>query len=262
MPWMMARKGIAMMGTQPRRSRVRGSRRCGLLRRSASASVGHTRTKTNAGLVAVVAVGSLILAGCGGTTDSGTSRAASAPQVAAGVCGTVGATGPGGGKIFYVDMSRPAGSQCFEVAPGGWSGGSDPGARWVVGCGETNISGTAVGMGTGEANTTAIVGLCATSGIAARLADNYAGGSQTDWFLPSRDELNLVCKYVRGQPTKVGEQYGLCARNGTLHDGFAADLYWSSSRSRSGAWAQFFNTGKQLDSAQAGSFRVRPVRAF
>ncbi len=109
-----------MMGTQPRGSRVRGSCRCGLLRRSASALAVHTRTKTNAGLVAVVAVSGLILAGCGGTTNPVTSpqpQVTTSAAATAGVCGTVGATGPGGGKIFYVDMSRTAGSQCFEAAP-------------------------------------------------------------------------------------------------------------------------------------------------
>ncbi len=65
--------GNVTVGTQSLGSRVRGSRRCGLLRRSSSASAGHTRTKTNAGLVAVAVSGLLILAGCGGTTKSVTS---------------------------------------------------------------------------------------------------------------------------------------------------------------------------------------------
>ncbi len=260
MAWMMARKGIPMMGIQPRGSRVRGSRRCGRLRRSAPASSGHTRTKTNARLVAVVAVSGLILAGCGGTTNSVPSPASPAQGGAA--CGTVGATGPGGGKIFYVDMSRPAGSQCFEAAPDGWNGGVDPGAVW--GCEGTAIPGTAgVGIGTGGGNTAAIVAGCVTAGIAAKLADTYAGGGQTDWFLPSRDELNQLCKYARGQLTTVANQSVQCNGSGVLQAGFAADTYWSSSHHIPvSAWDQFFGNGFQGMNYKTSPLRVRPVSAF
>ncbi len=178
----------------------------------------------------------------------------------------VGATGPGGGKIFYVDMSRPAGSQCFEAAPDAWNTGVDPTAKW--GCSGKNISGAVgLGIGSGEGNTTAIVTACSTTGIAARLAADYAGGSQTDWFLPSKDELNQLCKYARAQSTTVANQTAGCSASGTLQGGFAADLYyWASSQ-----WVDFpsthalgliFNNGNTFKGSKNFPLRVRPVRTF
>ncbi len=186
-------------------------------------------------------------------------KSAAAP---AGVCGTVGATGPGGGKIFYVDMSRAAGSQCFEAAPDGWKG-YDPRAVW--GCLSADISGAvATGIGTGEANTTAIVNRCTEKGIAARLADDYTGGSQTDWFLPSKDELNQLCKYARGQSTPVASQAVECNNSGALQPGFNTVPYWSSSQFNAYfARIQHFNFGSQgTDDKDNNDGRVRPVRAF
>ncbi len=258
---MMARKGIAMMGTQPRGSRVWGSRRCGLLRRSASASVGHTRTKTNAGLVAVVAVGSLILAGCGGTTGSGTSPTAS-PAIsrdavasscatgggAAGTC-VVGDTGPGGGKVFYVLEGNPTGSRYMEAALNTWDGGSgDPAIEWC----RNNLYaihgkfGTLIG--TGKANTDLMVASGACTAGAANRVRAYTGGS-VSWSLASRDELNQL--YT--QQATVG--------------GFGEySYYWSSSQDDAWkdyyAWGRSFNDGDQSSFKKGNELHVRPVRAF
>ncbi len=259
-----------MMGMQPRGSRVRRSRRGGLLRRGASALAGHTRTKTNAGLVAVVAVfGLLILAGCGGTTSSVTSPASPAPASsppASSACGIVGETGPGGGKIFYVDLSRAAGIQCFEAAPDGWNGGADPVADW--GCGNgTKISGaTGTGIGAGKDNTDSIGWVCNEAGIAARLAGDYtspAPTSKSDWFLPSKDELNQLCKYARGQSTTAASQAVVCATSDELRPGFAAWYYWSSSQyDARHAWVQHFGSGGPVMVDKRNSDNVRPVRTF
>ncbi len=191
---------------------------------------------------------------------------ASGPVVQTCASSVVGGTGPGGGKVFYVDMTRPAGSQCFEAAPTDWDGNvdnADPPAAW--GCPGTDISGaTATEIGTGDANTTAIVAGCTPGvGIAARLADDYAGGSQTDWFLPSRDELNQLCKYARNQSTAVANQTAVCGSSGSLQPGFA-DWYWSSSQFNPNiAWYQDFNFGTQgADGKDDAVYPVRPVRAF
>ncbi len=174
----------------------------------------------------------------------------------------VGDTGPGGGKIFYVDKSRSVGSQCFEAARDGWADGADPSATW--GCAGTTILGPfGLGIGTGEVNTTTIVDGCGTAGIAARLADTYSGGSQTDWFLPSRDELNQLCKYARNQTTTAANQSVVCDGDGSRQPGFAADLYWSSSQDNVDlAWPQNFGTGFQGEAGKVFSLSVRPVRAF
>ena len=89
----------------------------------------------------------------------------------------VGDTGPGGGKIFYKDLTRAAGSQYFEAACIGWSDGTcggtdqvDPQTQW--GCYEAILDGAdGTAIGTGRQNTADILAGCAEAGIAAKLAD-------------------------------------------------------------------------------------------
>ena len=166
----------------------------------------------------------------------------------------VGDVGPGGGTIFYVDMARAAGSQFWEV-------GSDLGtAEW--GCLGADIAGTGIDIGDGKVNTTAIMTGCVTSGIAARVASASAG-LYPDWFLPSKDELNQLCKFARNQSTSPTDKAVVCNNTGTLRGGFDSVDFWSSSqRNSSSAWYQRFGNGDQSNAFKDGSLRVRPVRAF
>jgi len=105
----------------------------------------------------------------------------------------------------------------------------------------------------------------------------YAGASSAgQWFIPSMNELNELCKYARGQVT--GVLTTRCNITGTLKTGTADDLggfmnaYWSSSESVSagldgGVWYQDFaggNPGYQLanNRTDGGTIWVRPIRAF
>jgi hypothetical protein len=84
--------------------------------------------------------------------------------------------------------------------------------------------------------------VAATSAAVAARA--YRGNSFTDWYLPSKDELNAL--YL--QRTTVG---GL------------AGGYWSSSEERnSHAWGQDFNNGSQGAGDKFLGNVVRPIRAF
>ena len=70
-----------------------------------------------------------------------------------------------------------------------------------------------------------------------------------DWFLPSKDELNLLYQNIY--------------RNNL--SGFFEDLYWSSSESvANNAWYQLFifSSGNQNTGNRNYEGRVRPVRAF
>ena len=130
----------------------------------------------------------------------------------------------------------------------------------------SNCTGTAIG--TGKKNTELLVKTMGDSAYknsrtdsnnsekisdyAARLCDNLKytsdGMTYTDWFLPSRDELNLMYTNLHKQ--------GLGAVAGT---------YWSSSESKYGAvnaWRQFFNDESQYYGSRGNDFRVHPVRAF
>ena len=166
----------------------------------------------------------------------------------------VGDTGPGGGIVFYVDLNRPAGSRYFEAACVGWQNDcdgttADPLAEW--GCIGTLISGAGGhAIGTGEQNTADIVTGCPTPGVAAHLANDLVLGGQTDWFLPSKDELNEMFTMLHSSFTPLG---------GFLTD----DFYLSSSEDDdASAFAQRFDDGVQDNRSKGTTYYVRPVRVF
>jgi hypothetical protein len=141
---------------------------------------------------------------------------------------------------------------------------ADPQALW--GCYGTDISGAAgTAIGTGKQNTTDIVNGCVTSDItAAELAAGYSHNTLDDWFLPSKDELNALCKWAYGDTMNA-----ICNNGGsgglslTGVGGFSTGLYWSSSEYDGNyAWSQFFNFGTQYGGSKDNTFYVRPVRAF
>jgi hypothetical protein len=158
---------------------------------------------------------------------------------------TVGDTGPAGGLIFY-DKGSYSGSPSWrylEAAPSDQS----TGAPW--GCYETLISGAdGTAVGTGKQNTIDIEAGCATIGTAADICANLSLGGYSDWFLPSKDELNLM--YENLKVAGVG--------------GFAGYGYWSSSEAGACyAWFQYFNFGFQFKYGfKSNASRVRAVRAF
>jgi hypothetical protein len=174
---------------------------------------------------------------------------------------TVGQTGPGGGKVFYVapgggtfacGPTRSATCRYLEAAPtSGTNAWTDLQYVWS-GNNSVEIGVTAQGtaIGTGYANTLAIVGQSGGGNTAARagtISRAYGGPNNlTDWFLPSKDELNQL--YLAR--TTVG--------------GFVAGIYWSSSEYNAGyAWTQSFDAGTQaFDAAKSIANYVRPVRAF
>jgi hypothetical protein len=83
---------------------------------------------------------------------------------------------------------------------------------------------------------------------AAKLCADYRGGGYDDWFLPSKDELNLMYQNLKAQNLGGFSDVG---------------YYWSSSEyGANGAWGQHFGFGGQYDDARNYESRVRPVRAF
>lgn len=126
---------------------------------------------------------------------------------------------------------------------------SDQGTGTEWGCSGSVITGAdGTSLGTGNQNTVDIMAGCSTAGIAARLCGDLVLNGYSDWYLPSKEELNKL--YLnRGA---VG--------------GFAAAGYWSSSEfSSTDAWGQDFGafiSGDQSPYAKNGNGRVRAVRAF
>lgn len=81
---------------------------------------------------------------------------------------------------------------------------------------------------------------------AIKLCKAYRGGGYDDWYLPTKDELNLIYQNLR----KAGKISG-------------NDWYWSSSQYfDNGAWVQRFSDGDQDYGRKDDSNCVRAVRAF
>jgi hypothetical protein len=207
-----------------------------------------------------------------------------------GTC-VVGDTGPGGGIVFYVasgtfTQTGASGSMCtttckyLEAAPTNWLAGTtgDPTRSWATNVNSnqtTKVTGTdAEAIGSGYQNSVVIVaqtGNVADS-AAAVLAREYAGGGKTDWFLPSKDELNELCKYARNTGQTPGDNAKCDGGSSAtaIARGFGTTDYWSSSSSFPGnrsleahsAIAQYFDNGYQGSSSKDLLNHVRPVRAF
>jgi hypothetical protein len=143
-----------------------------------------------------------------------------------------------GGIIAYIS---PSGTFGLIAAPSDQS----TGAEW--GCYETALSGAdGTAMGTGAQNTIDIMNGCSTAGIAARLCGDLVLGGYSDWYLPSKDELNQL--YL----------------NRVAIGGFAVNYYWSSTEGDNRyAWIECFGSGTQAWYDKHSSyFSVRAVRAF
>ena len=157
---------------------------------------------------------------------------------------SVGQTGPGGGIVFFNKGNANGGWQYLESAASDQS----TGIQW--GCVGTVIPGTQLTVGSGEANTSLIVAGCNDASFAAKLCDNLSLGGQTDWFLPSVDELNLM--YINLHLNNQGS-FNTSAS------------YWSSTESNSSfAWLFYFGSGLASSggSSKSYTFYVRAVRAF
>ena len=152
----------------------------------------------------------------------------------------------GGGYVFWIDPTDNTKGLVSAVED------QSTGIRWFNGTHiTTGATGTAIG--TGAVNTTAIInaqGETETS-YAAGLASAYNGGGYTDWFFPSKDELNEM--YINKST--------LDAISGFTP--FSPSVYWTSSEvANNRAWKQNFSNGGQVsDNAKHSSSAVRAIRA-
>jgi hypothetical protein len=147
-----------------------------------------------------------------------------------------------GGYIFYLDGNG-----------GGLIAASTDQSSAPWGCHGTTISGAnGTAIGTGAQNTISIEAGCTTTGTAADICANLTLSSYGDWFLPSKDELNLIYQNI-GQ----GNALGL----GNV-GGFANTGYWSSTEYGNGAWNQYFPNANQGYAGKNSILAVRAVRAF
>ncbi len=92
-----------------------------------------------------------------------------------------------------------------------------------------------------------------TGSYAAKLCRDLSLGGETDWYLPSKYELNLMCENI-GQVNALGL--------GNIGS-FSNSVYWSSTEYDNGTvWAQSFFNGDLGTVVKNISNRVRAVRSF
>ncbi len=140
-----------------------------------------------------------------------------------------------GGIIFYVDSTKKHGliaaaNQMLR-------------SRW--GCFGKTIGGTSAAIGSGQTNTLAIINGCDSANTAAHLCDQLVLNGYSDWFLPSKDELDMLYK------------------NKTPFRGLKTDYYWSSTEANANeAVCQDFYDGHRMNYEKNRNYYVRAIRAF
>ncbi|KAB1065592.1 DUF1566 domain-containing protein [Salibacter halophilus] len=154
---------------------------------------------------------------------------------------SIGSTGPAGGIVFYDKGSYSNGWRYLE------SSTTDQSTNSQWGCSGTNLPGASgSGYGDGYQNTQDIVAGCGGT-IAASIANNLNLNGYSDWFLPSRNSLDLMYQNLF--------QSGL--------GNFAVDTYWSSTEASSiSGYAYNFYSGGVVVNNKVVNYRVRAIRRF
>ncbi len=150
----------------------------------------------------------------------------------------------GGGKIFYIFQPGDSGYVAGETH-GLIAATSDTQGYRVFGC-RGWPAGTSTALGTGAANTTTLLG-CSETNFAAKLARAVRDGGYSDWYLPSKAELNKL--YL----------------NKNLVGNFTDwnNTYWSSSEAiPEYAWFQRFSDGSQDADDKNAQKGIRAIRTF
>ena len=157
----------------------------------------------------------------------------------------IGDLGPAGGIVFYDKGIFSNGWRYLEAAPLE----TEFTAQW--GAYNQDVAGTSTVIGSGKRNTQLIVehlNRIGERGRAAVLVASLNFDGFTDWFIPSRDELDLIHKNLKQK--NLGS--------------FGVNWYWSSSEYDSvHAWSLYTGHGlsfgqRKNDATQS----VRAVRAF
>ncbi|KJV08103.1 DUF1566 domain-containing protein [Methylocucumis oryzae] len=150
-----------------------------------------------------------------------------------------------GGIIFYIDKTGVHGLVAAAKD-------QSEGIQWHNGF-YIDTGATATAVGTGAANTQKIINAQGSGQYAANLVSNLSLNGYDDWFLPSKDELNLMYQAIGPGAIEPITNVG----------GFASGDYWSSSVYNNHiVWSQSFASGDQFSNYNYIQLLVRAVRAF
>lgn len=152
----------------------------------------------------------------------------------------------GGGIIFYLDSS---GQHGLIAAANDQS----TSINWDNGI-HIETGATATAVGSGQTNTDKIIAAQGEGYYAAKLADDFALNGYSDWFLPSKDELNLMYGNIGAGASPPLTNIG---------DFDQKAYYWSSTESSiNTAEVQHFGNGIQAHNGKNYPTAMRCVRAF
>jgi hypothetical protein len=208
-----------------------------------------------------------------GTTTSGTWTVTTASACSVGI--TVGQACPDGTIYagFSPDGNVPMyatvcdsnqywnGSACTACASGQWSGSGSTcnttyTRAWNNGTGNWTVTGF-TSTTTGKANTAGLAALVDAGSPynAADYCKNLSAYGHTDWYVPARDELNVM--YINRAAIGTFDTTDGATQIGGAYPG----LYWSSTEaSNPNAWYQRFSDGVQYGTSKYGLLAVRCVR--
>jgi len=173
----------------------------------------------------------------------------------------IGDLGPAGGYIFYDKGYYSDGWRFLEASPANSEFNADWGA-WDIISGNYvwyDVEGTETSIGTGKSNTRLIVDMLNELGQtdkSSQICDSMIVNDFSDWFLPSKDELNLM--------------YHTLHLHGIGHFGQGSGIdpwmnwdYCSSSQSDiNHIWGHSFDTGIQTFYGKHSYSRIRAIRSF
>jgi|SRR5690554_412395 len=148
------------------------------------------------------------------------------------------------GGYYIGNMTIPSGVDAgiYAIIMAGTEGQSTTTRQWKV---RTDSTPNTESLIDGLANTYAMVAAGIDDHPAAKWCIDYAGGGFSDWYLPSKDELNLA--WVN--------RFDLDAL------AMPAEYFWSSSQNSANyGWRQTFSSGSQNSYNKTNAYRVRPVR--
>jgi len=165
----------------------------------------------------------------------------------------IGETGPAGGTIFYDKGNNKSGWRFLEVAPESHEFVAEWGANGI------NITNTSISIGSGRENTISIKQFLETIGEYEKAAQKCLSldiNGFTDWFLPSKNELELIYINVYKKKRNRKEEYSNTRKSNN-------SVYWSSSQSNDyNAWYQHFYIGYQHFGAKNNIIKVIACRSF
>lgn len=186
---------------------------------------------------------------------------------------------PYGGGIYAGRMKIGTQEYALIVAPK--ATGESASLTWKSA--NTTTAGT-TSTWDGASNTAAMIAAGASAHPAAQFCKNLTIGGFTDWFLPAKDQLELLYRNLKPDTTANTTSYGANPNSNPVGSNYTAgspaqtavaafktggaeaftpdNYYWTSTEYSSyTAWVQIFSSGNQYYfNYEGGGYRVRAVR--